>query len=145
MNMLNVICLQGRLVHDPSLKQTNAGASVTNFAIAVERNRAGQDGQRGVDYIDVVAWRHTAEFVCKYLTKGSMVVVNGRLETRSYEDKNGNKRKSFEVIADNVHFAGPKQGAQDGVSESFSGNASRVKTGYEGFTEFADDDDGIPF
>ena len=111
--MLNVICLVGRIVHDPELKQTNSGSEVTTFAVAVERNRAGQDGQRVVDYIDVVAWRKTAEFICKYFRKGSWIAVNGSLQTRSFEDKNGNKRKVFEVVADNVHFAGNKSDAAD--------------------------------
>lgn len=142
--MLNVICLQGRLVHEPSIKQTNSGAAVTSFTIAVERNRAGQDGQRGVDYIDIVAWRQTAEFVCKYFTKGSMIAVNGRLETRNYEDKNGNKRKAYEVIADNVHFAGAKQAAQGGFEEQPGNNASRAKVDSEGFAEIEDNED-LPF
>lgn len=106
--MLNVICLMGRVVHDPVLKSTPSGAAVTTFAVAVERNRAGQDGKRPVDYIDVVAWRNTAEFVCKYFQKGSWIAVNGSLQTRTYEDKDGNKRKAFEVLADNVHFGGSK-------------------------------------
>lgn len=142
--MLNVICLQGRLVHEPSIKQTNSGAAVTSFTIAVERNRAGQDGQRSADFIDIVAWRQTAEFVCKYFTKGSMIAVNGRLETRNYEDKNGNKRKVVEVIADNVHFAGAKQGAQGGFEEHQGNNASRAKVDSEGFAEIGDGED-LPF
>lgn len=109
--MLNVICLMGRVVHDPVLKSTPSGAAVTTFAVAVERNRAGQDGKRPVDYIDVVAWRNTAEFVCKYFQKGSWIAVNGSLQTRTYEDKDGNKRKAFEVLADNVHFGGSKTDA----------------------------------
>ena len=106
--MLNRICLMGRVVHDPELKVTPNGAGVTTFAVAVERSRAGQDGKRPVDYIDVVAWRNTAEFVCKYFTKGSWIVVEGSLQTRTYEDKEGKKRKVFEVLADNVHFGGSK-------------------------------------
>lgn len=109
--MLNVICLMGRMVHDPEVKYTQNGAAVTTFAIAVERNRAGQDGNRPVDYIDVVAWQKTAEFVGKYFRKGAMIAVNGSLQTRSYEDKEGKKRKVFEVVADNVHFGGAKNDA----------------------------------
>lgn len=109
--MLNVICLMGRMVHDPEVKYTPNGAAVTTFAVAVERNRAGQDGKRPVDYIDVVAWQKTAEFVGKYFSKGAMIAVNGSLQTRTYEDKDGKKRKVFEVLADNVHFGGGKNEA----------------------------------
>ena len=130
--MMNVICLVGRLVHDPEIKSTNSGSRVSTFAIAVDRNRPGQDGQRLVDYIDIVVWNKTAEFVCNYFKKGSWIAVNGRLETRSYEDKNGNKRKVFEVIADGVNFVGAKV-------DSTSERAQEPK-----FTE-VDDGDELPF
>ena len=106
--MMNVICLQGRLVRDPEMKQTNSGLSVANFTIAVQRNNKNQNGERESDFIDIVCWRHTAEYVCKYLQKGNLVCLNGTLQTRSYEDKSGNKRKAFEVVADNVHMAGDR-------------------------------------
>lgn len=131
--MLNNICLVGRLVHDPEIKSTNSGSRVSTFAIAVDRNRPGQDGQRMVDYIDIVVWNKTAEFVCNYFKKGSWIAVNGRLETRSYEDKNGNKRKVFEVIADGVNFVGAKV-------DSNSERAQEPK-----FTEVEDDGDELPF
>lgn len=130
--MMNVICLVGRLVHDPELKSTNSGSSVATFAIAVDRKRTGQDGQRMVDYIDIVTWNKTAEFVCNYFKKGSWIAVNGRLETRSYEDKNGNKRKVFEVIADGVNFVGAK-------ADSTSAKQQEPK-----FTEY-EDDETLPF
>lgn len=131
--MLNNICLVGRLVHDPEIKSTNSGSRVSTFAIAVDRNRTSQDGQRLVDYIDIVVWNKTAEFVCNYFKKGSWIAVNGRLETRSYEDKNGNKRKVFEVIADGVNFVGAK-------ADSTSEKAQEPK-----FTEIEDDGDELPF
>lgn len=132
--MMNVICVVGRLVHDPELKNTNSGNAVTNFTIAVERNRAGQDGQKAVDYIGIVCWRKTAEFVCNYFQKGSWIAVNGSLQTRTYEDKEGKKRKVFEVVADAVNFAGAKERAS---TEAYDG---------QHFTELdGADDETLPF
>ena len=131
--MMNVICLVGRLVHDPEIKSTKSGSRVSTFAIAVDRNRPAQDGQRMVDYIDIVTWNKTAEFVCNYFKKGSWIAVNGRLETRSYEDKNGNKRKVFEVIAEGVNFVGAK----------VDSNSERVQE--PKFTEIEDEGDVLPF
>lgn len=143
--MLNVICLVGRIVHDPELKQTNSGSEVTTFTVAVERNRTGQDGQRMVDYIDIVAWRKTAEFVCKYFRKGSWIAVNGSLQTRSFEDKNGNKRKVFEVVADNVHFAGSKAEAADsGEAVVPQGSVDSLVSRLQELNE-AEDDSDLPF
>lgn len=119
--MLNVICVVGRLVHDPELKNTNGGNAVTSFAIAVERNRAGQDGQKVVDYIDVVCWRKTAEFVCNYFQKGSWIAVNGSLQTRTYEDRDGKKRKVFEVVADAINFAGTREKASTDAFDDLGG------------------------
>ena len=106
--MLNVAVLMGRLVADPELRQTPSGLSVTTFRIAVDRNDAKAGQERQADFIDIVAWRQTAEFVCKYFRKGSMIAVQGSIQTRSYEDKNGNKRTTFEVVADNVSFTGSR-------------------------------------
>lgn len=143
--MLNVICLVGRIVHDPELKTTNSGNEVTTFTVAVERNRTGQDGQRMVDYVDVVAWRKTAEFVCKYFRKGSWIAVNGSLQTRSFEDKNGNKRKVFEVVADNVHFAGSKAEAADsGEAVVPQGSVDSLVSRLQELNE-AEDDSDFPF
>lgn len=115
--MMNVICVVGRLVHDPELKTTNSGVSVTNFTVAVERNRMSQDGQKAVDYIDVVCWRKAAEFVCNYFQKGSWIAVNGSLQSRSYEDKDGKKRKVYEVVADAVNFVGAKDRASTELND----------------------------
>lgn len=104
--MLNVVALVGRLTADPELRTTPNGISTCTFCVAVDRNFVRQGEERKADFINVVVWRGTAEFVCKYFHKGSWIAVNGSLQTRSYEDKNGNKRTAVEVSADNVSFAG---------------------------------------
>ena len=106
--MLNKIILMGRLTRDPELRRTGSGTAVTSFALAVDRDFKGQGGEKETDFIDVVAWRNTAEFVSKYFTKGRMAVVEGRLQIRDWTDKEGNKRRSAEVIADNVYFGDSK-------------------------------------
>jgi len=107
--MLNVAVLMGRLVADPELRHTPNDVSVTSFTIAVDRSyvKSGADPQ--ADFIDIVAWRSTADFVCRYFHKGQLVAVQGSIQTRTYTDKDGNKRKAFEVVADNVHFAEKKE------------------------------------
>ncbi len=112
--MLNVAVLMGRLVADPELRQTPSGVSVTSFTLAVDRSYVKAGAERQTDFIDVVAWRNTAEFVCKYFRKGQLAAVQGSIQTRSYTDKEGNKRKAFEIVADNVHFAEPKREAGAG-------------------------------
>lgn len=104
--MLNVVAIMGRLVADPELKTTPAGINVCTFRIACDRSFAQQGQQRQADFIDVVAWRHNADFLCKYFAKGGMVAVQGRLQTRQYQDRNGNKRTAVEVVADSLSFAG---------------------------------------
>lgn len=116
--MLNVVALMGRLVADPELRHTPQGVSVTTFTIAVDRSFARQGEQRQADFIDIVAWRSSAEFVCKYFQKGSMIAVDGSIQTRSYQDKNGNNRKAFEIVANNVHFASSKSGGGNGGAYS---------------------------
>ena len=106
--MLNVIALMGRLTAEPELKHTPNGGAACKFRIAVERSFARAGEEHKADFIDIVTWRKTAEFVCKYFGKGSLIAVNGSLQTRNYEDKNGNRRTAYEVVADNVHFAGEK-------------------------------------
>ena len=106
--MLNVVALMGRLVADPELRHTPQGVSVTTFTIAVDRSFVRQGEQRQADFIDIVCWRSSAEFVCKYFQKGSLIAVDGRLQSRSYQDKNGNNRTAIEIVANNVNFAGPK-------------------------------------
>lgn len=104
--MLNVVAIMGRLVADPELKTTPAGINVCTFRIACDRSFAQQGQQRQTDFIDVVAWRHNADFLCKHFAKGGMVAVQGRLQTRQYQDRNGNKRTAVEVVADSLSFAG---------------------------------------
>lgn len=120
--MLNVAVLMGRLTADPELRTTQNGTSVTSFTLAVERSFAPEGKERQADFIDIVAWRGTADFVCKYFRKGQLVAVQGSIQTRSYTDKDGNKRKSFEVVADNVHFAEPKRNENPVAGDSRNGN-----------------------
>lgn len=107
--MLNVTVLMGRLVADPELRYTQNDTPVTSFTLAVDRAYVKPGADRQADFIDIVAWRSTAEFVCKYFTKGQLVAVQGAIQTRSYQDKEGNKRKAFEIVADEVHFAERKR------------------------------------
>ncbi|MDF1494108.1 single-stranded DNA-binding protein [Caproiciproducens sp. CPB-2] len=107
--MLNVAVLMGRLVADPELRHTPNDVSVTSFTIAVDRSYVKAGADRQADFIDIVAWRSTADFVCRYFHKGQLVAVQGSIQTRTYTDKDGNKRKAFEVVADNVHFAESKR------------------------------------
>ena len=111
--MLNCAIIMGRLTTAPELKTTPNGVSVTSFRVAVDRNFVRQGEERQADFIDVVAWRQTAEFVCRYFRKGSMIAVQGSLKSRSYEDRNGNKRTAIEIVADNVSFCGEKTGNGD--------------------------------
>ena len=111
--MLNKIILMGRLTRDPELRRTQGGTAVTSFSLAVDRDFKGQNGEKETDFIDIVAWRNTAEFVSKYFTKGRMAVVEGRLQLRDWTDKEGIKRRSAEVIADNVYFGDTKR-SEDG-------------------------------
>ena len=110
--MLNHITIMGRLVRDPEKRSTGSGISVANFTVAVDRDRNGQDGTKETDFIDCVAWRQTADFVSKYFTKGRMIAVSGRLTISSFTDKDGNKRKKAEVVAENCYFADSKKDAE---------------------------------
>jgi single-strand DNA-binding protein len=112
--MLNKIILMGRLTKDPELRRTQGGTAVASFSLAVDRDFKGQNGEKETDFIDIVAWRNTAEFVSKYFSKGRMAVVEGRLQLRDWTDKDGIKRRSAEVIADNVYFGDSKNSEQPG-------------------------------
>lgn len=112
--MLNVIAVMGRVVADPDLRKTTTGISTTTFTIACDRNFAKSGSERQTDFLDIVAWRQSAEFASKYFKKGQLVAVNGSLQTRSYEDKNGNKRKVYEIVAEHLNFAESRR--SDGVS-----------------------------
>ena len=121
--MLNHIVVMGRLTRDPELRRTGSGIAVASFTVAVDRDFAPKDGgERGCDFIDCVAWRQTGEFVSKYFTKGRMAVVSGRLQIRDWNDKEGNKRRSAEIVADNVYFGESKRDA-DNSGSSYGGNS----------------------
>ena len=145
----------GRLTADPELRHTNNGIAVTSFTLAVDRTYVRAGAERETDFIDIVAWRSTAEFVCKYFNKGQLVAVEGSIQTRSYQDKDGNKRRAFEVIADNVHFAEPKRDYSPSpakhteVNGASGGEESSNSTSFENgsiddFKEVPMDDD-LPF
>ena len=121
--MLNHITIMGRLTRDPELRRTGSGIAVASFTVAVDRDFGGRDGgERETDFIDCVAWRQTGEFVSKYFTKGRMIVVSGRLQIRSWTDKDGNKRRTAEVVADNCYFGDSKRDS-DNSGSSYGGNA----------------------
>ena len=121
--MLNHITIMGRLTRDPELRRTGSGVAVASFTVAVDRDFGGRDGgEKETDFIDCVAWRQTGEFVSKYFTKGRMIVVSGRLQIRSWTDKDGNKRRTAEVVADNCYFGDSKRDSENSGS-SYGGNA----------------------
>jgi single-strand DNA-binding protein len=107
--MLNSVIIMGRLTRDPELRRTQGGTAVTSFTMAVDRDFKSQSGEKETDFIDVVAWRNTGEFAAKYLAKGRMAAVEGRIQVRDWQDKDGNRRKAVEVVADNVYFADSKR------------------------------------
>ena len=119
--MLNVITIHGRLTRDPELRYTQSQVPVASFTVAVDRDFTSDSGERGVDFIDCVAWRATGEFVNKYFQKGSLIVVSGRLQSRKWTDKEGNKRVSWEINANNVYFGGSKSDNQGAASSQQSG------------------------
>ena len=154
--MLNHIVLMGRLTRDPELRHTQSGAAVASFTLAVERDFGSRDGgEKATDFIDIVAWRNTAEFVSRYFTKGRMAVVSGRLQIRDWTDRDGGKRRSAEVVADNVYFGDSKR---DGAGDtgSYGRSYSEPASGYSApsysapvsgsdFAELTDDDGDLPF
>lgn len=141
--MLNHIVVMGRLVADPELKTTPAGVPVCSFRIACDRDYKPKDGERETDFINIVAWRSTAEFASKYFKKGRMAVVDGRLQIRSYTDKEGNKRVAAEVIANSVYFGDSKpKGDGNGDQEPPAYQSGDLP---EGFEPAFDDDGDLPF
>lgn len=140
--MLNKIFLQGRLVADPELRHTQKGTAVASFRMAVDRDFKSKDpGASNTDFINIVAWRNTAEFVSRYFTKGRMAVVEGRLQMRDYTDKGGNKRTVAEVVANNVYFGDSKRDSESGANASYDG----APDGPPDFDELEDDDEELPF
>ena len=148
--MLNHIVLMGRLTRDPELRRTGSGVAVASFTLAVDRDFASQGGEKETDFVDIVAWRSTAEFVSKYFTKGRMAVVSGRLQIRNWQDKEGNKRRSAEVVADNVYFGESKRdsiGASgfDQTAPAVSYQAPASPAASSDFSALMDDDPDLPF
>ena len=144
--MLNHITIMGRLTRDPEYRTTPAGLSVANFSVAVDRDFPGQSGEKETDFIDCVAWRKTAEFVTKYFIKGSLIVVSGRLQVRSWLDKDGNKRRTAEIVADNVYFGGSKnsESNQQSASQSY-GSYAAPPASASTFTVLEGPDEHLPF
>ena len=156
--MLNKIILMGRLTRDPELRRTGSGTAVTSFSLAVDRDFKSQSGEKETDFIDVVAWRSTAEFVwrqtgefvSKYFAKGRMAVVSGRLQIREWQDREGGKRRSAEVIADNVYFGDSTRdsGADSyGSAPAYGAPMSRASApmGHSDFAEIGEEDGELPF
>ena len=159
--MLNVAVVMGRLVADPELRHTPSDVAVTSFTLAVDRSYVKSGTERQADFIDVVAWRSTADFVCKYFRKGQMMAVHGSIQTRTYTDKDGNKRRSAEVVADQVYFGDSKRdGDGGGFSSGYSQGGSAAggwsapasNSGYgappadgDQFADLSDDDGRLPF
>lgn len=152
--MLNRIILMGRLTRDPELRRTGSGTAVTSFSLAVDRDFKSQSGEKETDFIDIVAWRNTAEFVSKYFTKGRMAVVEGRLQIRDWTDKDGGKRRSAEVVADNVYFGDSKRDGGDNsgynlgyapAPASRSAAPSNFSASGSDFAEIGEDDGELPF
>ena len=154
--MLNHIVLMGRLTRDPELRRTGSGIAVASFTLAVDRDYAAQGAERETDFVDIVAWRSTAEFVSKYFTKGRMAVVSGRLQIRNWQDKDGNKRRSAEVVANDVYFGDSKRDgtAPGGFDQSIpsyaaapapAAYAAPANGGASDFAMLDDNDPELPF
>ena len=150
--MLNRIVLMGRLTRDPELRRTQSGTAVTSFSIACDRDFKSQNGEKEADFIDIVAWRGTAEFVSKYFTKGRMAIVEGRLQIRDWTDNNGGKRRSAEVVADNIYFGDSKRDSAPGdygAPPAYGAPAGRgtppSMDARSEFAEIGDEDGELPF
>ena len=141
--MLNKVVIMGRFTKDPELRRTGSGAAVTSFSLACDRDFKSQSGDKETDFIEVVAWKNTAEFVSKYFSKGRMAVVEGRLQIRDWTDKAGSKRTTAEVVADNVYFADSKRSeSNDNQKENFNALSGRVS---DDFAPISEEDGEIPF
>ncbi len=146
--MLNHITIMGRLTRDPELRRTGSGVAVASFTVAVDRDFADkQSGEKETDFIECVAWRQTGEFVSKYFTKGRMIVVDGRLQIRGWTDKDGNKRRTAEVVADNCYFGDSKR--EESSGNSYGGNYGQRSGGYPApgsdFAPIEEEDAQLPF
>lgn len=146
--MLNHVTIMGRVTRDPELRRTGSGIAVAGFTVAVDRDFSGKDGgEKETDFIDCVAWRQTGEFVSKYFTKGSMIVVSGRLQIRSWTDKDGNKRRTAEVVAENVYFGDSKRSNDGGntTAPAYGSYSAPAAQPVQDFTELDDVDGQLPF
>ncbi len=142
--MLNHITIMGRLTRDPELRRTSSGTAVTSFTVAVDRDFSGKDStEKETDFIDCVAWRQTGEFVAKYFAKGRMAVVSGRLQIRSWTDKDGNKRRTAEVVADNVYFGDSKSDGNDSTRPTT--NSAPEPAPVSDYGQITDEDAQLPF
>ena len=141
--MLNKVVLMGRLTKDPELRRTGSGTAVTSFSLACDRDFKSLSGDKETDFIEVVAWKNTAEFVSKYFSKGRMAVVDGRLQIRDWTDKDGGKRRSAEVIAENVYFADSKRSeSNENQKENFNALSGRLS---DDFVPISEEGGEIPF
>lgn len=148
--MINMVALMGRLTFEPELRTTPNGTSIIRFQVACDRNYQKDSQNRQADFIDCVAWRQTAEFISRYFHKGSMIAVEGTIQTSNYTDKDGNKRKQIEVLANNVSFCGGKsengsQGTQGAQNEQYTQGGMDINPDTSDFEEIVDDDDDLPF
>lgn len=148
--MLNVVAIMGRLTADPELKTTQQGTYCTRFTIACDRSYS--KGEKQADFITVTAWRQTAEFICKYFNKGSLIAIDGSIQTNQYKDKNGNNRTSFEILAKNVNFAGGKSGEKTRSFDEQTQDYQQQAQQPQGYAQGSDDDfsliddnDDLPF
>lgn len=141
---LNNVTLMGKLTYSPELKSTPSGVSVLRFQIACDRNRQTQGQERQADFIDCVAWRQTAEFISRYFHKGDMIGVEGSIQTSNFTDKNGNKRKAVDVVANNVSFCGSKQQSNSNPNLNVA-PPTYASADNSDFEEIVDDDDDLPF
>ena len=141
--MLNKVVIMGRFTKDPELRRTGSGTAVTSFSLACDRDFKSQSGDKETDFIEVVAWKNTAEFVSKYFSKGRMAVVEGRLQIRDWTDKSGNKRITAEIVADNVYFADSKRSeSNENQKENFNALSGRLS---DDFVPLSEEDGEIPF
>ena len=142
--MINSVVIMGRLTFEPELRSTQSGISVIRFQVACDRNY-GKDGERKADFIDVTAWRQTAEFIAKYFRKGSMIAIEGSIQTDSYTDRDVNKRKKVQVVANNVSFCGSKAESGKSADPADQPASSYASADNSDFEEIVDDDDDLPF
>ena len=143
--MLNKIIIMGRMTRDPELRRTQSGTAVTSFTLATDRDFKGQNGEKETDFVDVAAWRSTAEFVAKYFTKGRIAIVEGRLQMRDWTDKDGNKRRSAEVVADNVYFGDSKRDDATTYNAPAYSAPSAPVDAHADFAEVREEDGELPF